>query len=204
MITARQSKSRMVIRCDAKRVRRITIYGLFLVMFFIVPAIVFAIKDGVDINSASDLSAKLVFPAVALVGTVTVLYRERSLIIIDKAKGILVIRRPADREMAGSYPLDAVSEVRLRHHGNPYYFPKLSILLSGGQEVILSSDVLLAMPLAPAVPLHDHVKRERALGRDIAAFIGVPFREIKGGDVAFGLDQADKEVGGADGDEKET
>jgi hypothetical protein len=51
-----------------------------------------------------------------------------------------------------------------------------------------------------AVPLIGHVQREQKLADDIAAFIGVPYREIKSGYVPYGIDQADKQIGGTDYD----
>jgi hypothetical protein len=68
--------------------------------------------------------------------------------------------------------------------------------MKNGGEVILSSDIVeaLPVPLGVAVPQIAHVERERKLGRDIADFIGIPYREVKGGEVWFGLDQPDKDV----------
>lgn len=203
MRIVKRAGSKMVIGGDKKRIRRLAIYGAILIVLFVVTPIIFIIKDGIDANSVYGLYGKLVFPVIVLLGVATALYREMSLIVIDKARGRLLAKRPFNREMAGSYPLETVSEVMLRHHGNPYYFPKLSIVLGNGEEIILSSDVLLAMPQLPAVPLYDHVKREQTLGKEIAAFIDVPFREIKGGEVTFGLDQADKEVHYAEDAERE-
>lgn len=203
MRIVKRADSKMLVGGNKKRIRRLAIYGAILIVLFVITPIIFIIKDGIDPYSVYGLYGKLVFPVVVLLGVATALYREMSLIVIDKARGRLLVKRPVNRKMAGSYPLKAVSEVVLRHHGNPYYFPKLSIVLESGEEVLLNSDVLLATPQMPAVPLYDHVKREQALGKEVAAFIDVPFREIKGGEVTFGLDKADKEVHWAEDAESE-
>jgi hypothetical protein len=137
-------------------------------------------------------SWEVLFPE--YIGKEPVLYRESSRIVIDKVKGRLSVRLPFNDVMSGTYPLKAVSEVRLRHHDNPYHFPKLSIVLNSDEEIILSGDVMLRTPAVYAPPLYDHVKREQQLASDIAGFIGMRFHEIKGGDVPFGLDQTDKDV----------
>jgi len=202
MRITKQTGDRMVIKGDRRRIKRNVIYGAIVVVVFIVPAVIYFIVTGLSLETTSGLIKALVFPIVALVGVATVLYHEGSRIVIDKARGRLVVRRPVNKEMAGTYPLRFVAEVRLRYHGNPYYFPKMSIVFNNDEEIILSSDVLLSMPgpgpLFKAPPMYGHVKREQDLGRDIASFMGVPFREIQGGDVTFGLDQADKEVFRAD------
>lgn len=198
MRIAKQTEDRMVIKGDKRRIKRNIIYGAIIVAVFIVPIIIFAFTERLNISNISDIIIGLVFPVVVLIGVSTVLYRESTRIVIDKVKDRLSVRLPLDRVMSGAYPLKAVSEVRLRHHGNPYYFPKLSILLNNDEEIILSSDVMISIPkpgpLFKAPPLYGHVNREQQLARDIATFMGVPFREIKGGEVTFGLDQADKDV----------
>ncbi len=194
MRIARRSDHKMVIRASRSRIKRVAFYGAFLVTAFIAPSLVFAFKDGLNLSNISDLLFKLVYPAVALISTITILFREGSRVVIDKKKGRLSVSRPFHAESAGTFPLATVSEVCLRHHGNPYYFPKLSIVLCNGEEIPLSSDVHISTPCTPAPPLYGHVMSERALGTDIARFIGVPFREVRGGEIWCGLDQAEREV----------
>jgi hypothetical protein len=198
MRIAKQTEDRMVIKGDTRRIKRNIIYGAIIAAVFIVPIIIFAFTESLNITNITDIIKGLVFPVVVLVGVSAVLYRESTRVVIDKAKDRLSVKLPLNRIISGAYPLKAVSEVRLRHHGNPYYFPKLSILLNNDEEIILSSDVMISMLkpgyLFKAPPLYGHVIREQQLAMDIAIFMGVPFREIKGGEVTFGLDQADKDA----------
>jgi hypothetical protein len=202
MRITKQSKDRMVIRGDKRRIKRNVIYGVFIAAAIIVPIVFLIIRGNFSITNVSDVIMDITFPVVVIVGISTVLYRESSRIVIDKSKGRLSVRLPFSDVMSGTYPLKAVSEVRLRHHGNPYHFPKLSIVLNNDEEIILSSDVMLSTPAVYAPPLYDHVKREQQLASDIAGFMGVRFHEIKGGDVPFGLDQVDKDVTWAEDAEK--
>jgi hypothetical protein len=194
MRIAKQSEDKMVIKGDKRRIKRNVIYGVLIVAAIAVPIVFFVLRGGFSITNISDVIMDITFPVVVLVGVSTVLYRESSRIVIDKAKGRLSVRLPFGDVMSGAYPLKVVSEVRLRHHGNPYHFPMLSIVLNNDEEIILSSDVMLSTPAVYTPPLYDHVEREQQLASDIAGFIGVRFHEIKGGDVPFGLDQTDKDV----------
>lgn len=90
--------------------------------------------------------------------------------------------------------LESIAKVRLCRHGNPYYFPALSVSLKDGRGVILNSSVFMSVPGFYAPPLVGHVVRERQPAMDVAAFLHVPYHEIKGGEVTFALYGANKQV----------
>lgn len=198
MRITRRSDNMMIIAGDQKRMMRVTAYALTLLAATSVSIVFITTREDFGVDDLPNLIRCVVFPGIVFIGIFTVLFREKSQIIISKTKGNLPVKTPLDGGTTTTYPLEAVKEVRLRHPGNPYYYPKLSISLDNGEEIILSSDVLLSLPgpgpFFKALPLVGHVKSEQKLGRAIAAFLAVPYREIKGGDVPFGVEKSDTET----------
>ena len=149
----------------------------------------------ISIESNVDFIMATAYPIVALLGVITILYRESQFIIIDKAKELISVKVPPYKKRPRVFDLDRVTWVLLRYHGDPTQFPKLSLGLRDEEEIVLSDHVFLGIWWrVPVSPLAGHISREQKLGQEMAKFIGVPYREIKGGEVYMGHDQSDKEI----------
>jgi hypothetical protein len=126
MRIAKQTDSKLIIKGDKKRIKRNIAYGCIIIALFVVPSLVFLLRNYIDLENISYLLRAIAFPILALIGVATVLLRENTRIVIDKDDNTISAKLPFNKE-AKLYSLHSAIEVQLKHHGNPYYFPKLEI-----------------------------------------------------------------------------